>query len=350
MIVLRVCRPLMLVVAGVLASASAQPSNPRVELTLNVEESDAVLALIARKQSGRAIEDRDWERLFATEPYVRLKRREADMQRTFSDDAFKRFVLSDELSARAPELERTLRAWQTADLQAAAARALAYLPAGARIRAKVFPVIKPQSNSFVYELRTDPAIFLYLDPGLDAAQFENTVAHELHHVGYSSVDAAFDASVAGLPAQARAAAEWMGAFGEGFAMLAAAGGPDVHPHAASPQDDRERWDRDLARLGEHMHALEAFFLDVIAGKITDGRIQQAGMAFFGVQGPWYTVGWKMAAIIEQRFGRAALIECMQDPRKLLATYNRAASELARAGGERLPQWSPELLRAVDPQP
>jgi hypothetical protein len=43
---------------------------------------------------------------------------------------------------------------------------------------------KPQIHSFVYDVRGDPAIFLYLDPEQPPAQFENTVAHELHHIGF----------------------------------------------------------------------------------------------------------------------------------------------------------------------
>jgi hypothetical protein len=60
--------------------------------------------------------------------------------------------------------------------------------------------------------------------------------------------------------------------------------------------------------------------------------------FYGVQGPWYTVGWKMAVTVERRFGRAALIECLRDPRRLLARYNAAA-------GDSLARWSPALLAA-----
>jgi hypothetical protein len=69
-------------------------------------------------------------------------------------------------------------------------------------------------------------------------------------------------------------------------------------------------------------------------------------SFFGVQGPWYTVGWKMAVTIERHFGRARLIACMLDPRQVLAVYNQAAAEQDRAGGEQLPLWSPELLRVL----
>ena len=66
----------------------------------------------------------------------------------------------------------------------AARAALAYLPEGARIRAKIYPVIKPRENSFVFDLKGDPAVFLYLDPAVSRGQLENTLAHELHHIGY----------------------------------------------------------------------------------------------------------------------------------------------------------------------
>ena len=61
----------------------------------------------------------------------------------------------------------------------------------------------------------------------------------------------------------------MGAFGEGIAMLAAAGGPDIHPHAAGKAEDRERWDRDVARFPEDLRKLDAFFRDVLSGKLSE---------------------------------------------------------------------------------
>ena len=324
-----------------------QVPDGRLQLALDTSEAAAVLSILASRQAHQEVDSAAWRRLFATEPYTRLKAREASMGRAFTDADFQRFVLSDSLAERTTELRQTLDDWRRADLGAAAARAFAYLPADARIRARIYPVIKPHTNSFVYEPTTDAAIFLYLNPAETQAQFENTVAHELHHIGYASVAARYDTAIADLPPDARAAAEWMGAFGEGFAMLAAAGGPDVHPHAASPATDRARWDHDVADFGRDLPALERFFLDVAQGRLrTPAERQEAGMRFFGVQGPWYTVGWKMAVTIERRFGRARLIECMLDPRDLLATYNRAAAEENRAGGEPLPLWSDELLRAI----
>ena len=341
---------LALVLGWPLAHAQ-QPPSDRLQLTLDVSEAEAVLAILAKQQVHQPVDSADWRRLFATEPYWRLKAREASMHRAFTDADFQQFVLSDSLAARATELRQTLADWRRADLTAAAARAFAYLPSDARIGAKVFPVIKPRTNSFVFEPSTDAAIFLYLNPVETQSQFENTVAHELHHIGYASVTARFAASIAGLPPDAHAAAEWMGAFGEGFAMLAAAGGPDMHPHAVSPTEQRERWDRDVANVGRDLPLLERFFLDVAEGRLkTDEERQRVAMTFFGVQGPWYTVGWKMAVVIERRFGRAKLIECMLDPRELLVTYDRAAAELNGAGGEQLPLWSDDLLRAMGAEP
>jgi hypothetical protein len=79
-------------------------------------------------------------------------------------------------------------------------------------------------NSFVFDTANDPAIFLYLDPEESAAKFENTVAHELHHIGYSSINALAEDKQKNVAPNAKPAVEWMGAFSEGFAMLAAAGG------------------------------------------------------------------------------------------------------------------------------
>lgn len=333
--------------AAVQPARAQRPPADRLQLTLDVSEAEAVLAILAKRQAHQPVDSADWRGLFATEPYRRLKAREASMRRAFTDADFQQFVLSDSLGARASELGQTLADWRRADLTAAAARAFAYLPADARIRARVYPVIKPAGNSFVFEASTDAAIFLYLNPSETQAQFENTVAHELHHIGYATVSGRGDSAIASLPPDVKAAAEWVGAFGEGFAMLAAAGGPDVHPHAESPAAVRARWDRDMANVGPDLLKVQRFLLDIVGGKLrTEQQRDSVGYGFFGVQGPWYTVGWKMAVTVERRFGRTRLIGCEQDPRTVLLWYNRAAAEQNRAGGEPLPLWSDELLRAL----
>ncbi|MGO9242399.1 MAG: DUF5700 domain-containing putative Zn-dependent protease [Bryobacteraceae bacterium] len=331
--------------------ATAHSATDRVQLQLNTDEADMVLAILARKTDGLTTAESDWQRLFATEPYIRLKKREASLKRDFTDDDFKTFVLSPGLAAKADALRHTLADWKKADLTASAVRVLAYLPEQAKIHAKVFPVIKPGTNSFVFETQSDPTIFLYLDPQESAAKFENTVAHELHHIGFSSVDSLAEAKLKDLPPNVKSAVDWMGAFGEGLAMLAAAGGPDVHPHAVSSPDERARWDRDMANFNDDLATVQQFFLDIINRKLsTKSEIDEKAYSFFGVQGPWYTVGYKMAVIVEKRYGRAALIDCMIDPRELLARYNSAATELNHIQKDQLALWSPELLTKIAVSP
>ena len=326
---------------------SAVPAEERIQLEIDPSEARAVLAILAARRDGHSVTPMAWRRLFESEPYVRLKKREAALHREFTDDDFRKFVTSDDLARRAADLENTLNRWEKSDLTAAARRVLAYLPSNAVIRAKVYPVIKPQTNSFVFEVQTDPAIFLYLDPKVTAPKFENTVAHELHHIGYASVRPGEGASDANTPSGVRAAVEWMSAFGEGFAMLAAAGSPDAHPHATSNREERERWNRDMANVGRDVQALEGFFLDVIEERLkAKEAIDEKAYSFFGIQGPWYTVGYRMAVVIEKRDGRATLIECMSNPRMLLATYNRDAAALNSQRGEHLPLWSKELLKKI----
>ncbi len=336
------------------AASSQTATNNRIQLTLDTSEADQVLAILAVRGQGKPIPDAEWLKLFATAPYQRLKQREKaigekfhDPSVAFTDDDFKRFVLSDELLARAAVLSSTLDRWKKADLRQDASRVLAYLPADAFLHAKVYPVIKPGRNSFVWELSSDPTIFLYLDPEVSREKFENTVAHELHHIGLGSVGPIYDRKIAALAEPAHTAADWMGAFGEGMAMLAAAGGPDVHPHAASSAKERARWDHDMEQFNDDLRSVNQFFLDILNAKFASPDVmEEKGGSFFGVQGPWYTVGYRMSVMVEKRFGRQALIGTMLDPRCLLVLYNRAAAEQNAAGKPPLPLWSEDILNAV----
>ena len=336
------CVPVCLAQSGV---------SQRVDVREVTDEADAVLAILSKKMAKQAVTDSDWQRLFASEGYVRLKKREASMKRDFTDAEFKAFVLSDKLLERAPLLGATLEKWKRAEVEAAARRSLAYLPSDARIRAKIYPVIKPKENSFVFEVTTDPAIFLYLDPSVSKEQFENTLAHELHHIGYggSCPSKQMTDEINRLPPNIRSVVEWLGAFGEGFAMLAAAGGPDVHPHATSNAEDRARWDHDMANFNSDLRLVEKFFQDVLDNKLNEEETQKVAFSFFGVQGPWYTVGWKMAVVIEKTYGRARLIEIMCDQRKLLSTYNEAAATYNRSAREPLALWSSKLIESIKEQ-
>ena len=326
------------------------PRNP--DITIVSDEADAALAILDRIRAGRAVRDEDWRRLRESGGYRRLRKREESMGRPFSDSVFATFLHADSTRARTEALRRTVAAWKQADLASAGRRALAYLPAGASIRARVYLTIKPWTNSFVFETKTDPAIFLYVDPKVSAAKFENTVAHELHHIGYAGACAAPEDTT--LAPEVRTARMWAGAFGEGLAMLAAAGGPDVHPHAVSDPMERAQWDRSMARFKPDLTALEQFFLDVLDRRVSDpDSVRSRAMEFFGQQGPWYTVGYNMAVAVERTAGKESLLEVLCDPPKLLEAYNRTwnRSMLLEDGKRVLPPlWSDRLLQLLSGRP
>ena len=246
-------------------------SNLKIEVQIITDEADAVLSILAKLKSQQTVSDSDWQRLFSSEGYVRLKKREAAMQRAFEDSDFKTFVLSGGLRERHQALSDTLAKWKTVDVKRIAQRVLTYLPKNAHIQAKIYPEIKPRENSFVFDVETDPAIFLYLDPKVGKEKFENTLAHELHHIGFGTAcpSQQTKVAIAKLPQNQQNLLVWLGAFGEGFAMLAAAGGPNIHPHAVSLADERNRWDKDVAKFDSDLKLVEKFFLDILGDKLTD---------------------------------------------------------------------------------
>ena len=309
----------------------AQQSGARADIRLDTDQAEAALAIV----SGLG----DWKRLASTDGYIRLKQREADMGRPFKDNDFRKFLSSGGIRNQKNLLSAALDEWKRADFRAIASRVRSYLPTDAKLRATVYIVIKPRTNSFVYELTTNPAVFLYLDPTIKKEEFENTVAHELHHVGLATLPPNVAADGVSESSGRQQARRFVGAFGEGLAMLAAAGGPDIHPHQHSSAEVRARWDRDQLNLPRDLGALEAFLLDTVAGKLSENQQREKMMSFFGEQGPWYTVGWAMAAAVEKAKGRSALVECTKDMPRLLLLYNEAVDDSK-------PKWSTQLLDSL----
>ena len=64
------------------------------------------------------------------------------------------------------------------------------------------------------------------------------------------------------------------------------------------------------------------------------------------QGAFYTVGWKMAALVERVQGREAIVRAVCDPRILLTAYNEVAATCPRSDAEPLPLWSEDFLAAI----
>ncbi|HEX9893437.1 MAG TPA: DUF5700 domain-containing putative Zn-dependent protease [Gemmatimonadales bacterium] len=313
------------------------------------DEARAVLELLARLAEGQEPGEAAWQRLFESEGYRRLKQRELSLDRPFDDSAFRAFVRSNALLARAGALRRTLMTWTQVDPGAAALHAFAYLPPGAVIHANVYPVIKPRTNSFVFEPRSNPAIFLYLDPAVSPAKLDNTLTHELHHIGVGSVCPA-EMPDSTLPPPVRTAHAWMGGFAEGRAMLAAAGDPAIHPHQTSDSAERAIWDRDLAHVDRDLRRLEEFFLTLLDGRLSEDEQTREGMSFIATeevpQGPYYTVGWVMASTVERRLGRKRLVATLCDPVAFLSDYNAAARTRNRTRASRLPIWSDSLFNRL----
>ena len=312
------------------------------------DEAEAVLAILDERAARRTPSEAHWQRLFGSEGYRRLQAREAAMNRAFTDSSFRAFVMSDTLLARREALRRTLAAWTAADPVAAARRAFRYLPDGSTIRARIYPSIKPRENSFVFEPRTDPAIFLFLDPSVSAAKTENTMAHELHHIGIAGACADTPADSA-LGTGMLSALDWMGGFAEGLAVLAASDGATADPHATSSSAERAVWQRDLAHAQRDIGRLESFFTDVMDGRLTGDAVNRAGFEFIATndvpQGAFYTVGWLMGSTIERVLGRERLVASICSPHRLILDYADAARR-PRSDDVTMPTWSPEFVRRL----
>ena len=317
----------------------------RVKVTIITDEADLVLKALDKLSSGKALSESDIKPIYESEGYRRLKAREHSLGRKFEDTDFRIFLENNQLAARRERLRKTLADWKRTDVEAIGRSVLEYLPASAEITAKIYPVIKPATNSFVFDLHNDPAIFLYLDENISREKFANTLAHELHHIGFGTACPTGDEEAASekLSEGEREVLRWTGAFGEGFAMLAAAGGPGVHPHEVSSDEERARWDHDVANFGTDLLKVQSFFSDLLAGKLSEEEEINNARSFYGIQGPWYTVGWKMAVVIEEELGRPALIDCFCDGRKLLPSYNRAADSREKRTGEKLARWDPNVF-------
>jgi hypothetical protein len=110
----------------------------RIEIHADFSEADAVMAILAKRSASLAITDADWETLFKTEAYQRLKKREASMHRDFSDADFAQFIRSDALLERRSALVRTVSEWKRADLREAAAACFSICPPKRRSAPRCF--------------------------------------------------------------------------------------------------------------------------------------------------------------------------------------------------------------------
>jgi putative zinc-dependent peptidase DUF5700 len=92
-------------------------------------------------------------------------------------------------------------------------------------------------------------------------------------------------------------------------------------------------------------------MKILSGELSGEKADQQAFTYFGYQGPWYTVGYRMDVVIEKAFGRQRLINAMCDG-SVLATYNEAFSQQVIQRGQPAgrPMWSPEILKATQVAP
>ena len=349
--VLRVGLAAAAIVLFFVVSVPAQEAHKgTISLRIVTDQPEAALDILDKRAQEEAIAEADWQRHRETEGYRRLKERSESFGATDFDAKFDRFLgESPEVLESREALRKTVEDWSNLALDGVGRMALTYLPEGAMLRGSIYPVIKKPTNSFVFEIDTAPAIFLYVDPAIGAAKFANTLTHELHHIG-SSGACGEPTGYEQLDPDVRNAVDWLSGFGEGLAMLAAAGGPDADPQADSDPEQRATWARNLKRFDEDLVRLEAFFLDVAAGKLSDEERRQQGFTFINTdeapQGAFYTVGWQMAVIVEKSLGREIVIRSVCDPRELLVAYNQVAAASAVESGSTPALWSETLLATL----
>jgi hypothetical protein len=315
---------------------SAGPARLRVV----ADEADAAIATILARRPDET--DAAWHRVLRSEGYRALHAREAAMGRAFTDSSFRTFLRSDSARGQVGAVQATLDRWRHADVTGAVRSAVAYLPEGTPIRATLYFEVKPRRNTFVFKTDSSPSLFVAVDPAVGTGTFTNELAHELHHIGYAAACPSQDDTGSGRPFDR--VKMWMGAFGEGWAMLAAAGGPGADPHAADDSVGYRTWNRDYPHVATDMRALDTFFGSVLDRHLArPDTIQAVAMSFFGTaQGPWYTVGYLMVRTIEMAKGRPALLQTLCDPVRLVLVYQTVARDRNRQG-DHLPLWSPSLV-------
>lgn len=345
----RILLAILLLSATALPATGQQPP-ARLDLSLEPDQARATLAILTARAAGRTVPDSLWDRLHRAEGYRRAMERERGMNELFGvdrgidDHSFREWALSDAALEELPGRQDALAAWELVDLERAGARALAYLPSRARLNGTIYPLVRKQQNSFIWEAGTDhPAIFMYVEPGRGAEELEHILAHELHHIGGAGACPDAPRPVTPEGAEAR---RWLTGFGEGIAVLAAAGGPDGDTHPHDPQDVRDAWAARLDSLDHDMAELEEFFTAILDGRLTGDDTGRRGMTFLSrpgsPQAAFYTVGWHMAATIERERGRATVIAAVCDPVRLLLDYQ----DVALDAPEGRPTWSPAFIERI----
>ncbi len=178
-----------------------------------------------------------------------------------------------------------------------------------------------------------------MDPALTDVKLKNIIVHELHHVGLGTIYQKDSPLFSGLrDSTAKEILKWTQALGEGYALLAAAGGINRHPNYHD-EELRAIWDERIKSVETDFLSINQFFLDILRQELDGETTTKLGFEMFGVQGPWYTVEWLVAVTIERALGRQRLIHCIGNPVEQFQVYNDVVKTYALSQ----PSWSQEII-------
>ena len=318
-----------------------------MSIDLVLDQIKTTINILNKNDKDENITNDDWNSLFTTKGYQMLKQRGKDMDNNFADSGFKEFLLDEETSSYLENYKNSLNRFLDIDLDYLILKTKKYLPQSAEINTAIIPVIKPDPNSFVHSINNRLLLFIYLEPNISKDKLENKLIHEFHHIGLDDIYNKSDYSH--LIDSAQKMIEWTNAFGEGFAMLAAAGGIDKHPNNFS-EESKKLWDKNMKNFNTDFKKIENFRLNILYDNFhNDKEIYNKGFEIMvnnGGQGSWYTVGYKVAKVIEKTANRKVLIDCMDDLTKLYTVYNELVLEYNKKKEENLKHFHNDIIKGL----
>ncbi len=318
-----------------------------MSLNLITDEVEILIEILKRKVNNKPINKEQWDELFNSIGFKMLARRETEMNEGIDKSEFKDFVMNKIASYRYISYKKSLEKLKSMNSGEIIKSTKNYLPDNTKLDTDIIPVIKPQKNSFIHKINDELVLFLYLEPDILKEKMENKLIHELHHIGFDYVYQNSDYSY--LSKQAQKVIEWTNAFGEGFAMLAAAKGLENHPNKFD-EDLKSKWDKNMENYNKDFHKIQNFLLNILEGHFADDqKLYNRGFQLMtnnGGQGSWYTVGYQIAIIIEREAGHDVLIDCMKDLTKIYFQYNNLVEIYNKKRNEDLPKWNDKILTSL----
>jgi len=229
-----------------------------------------------------------------------------------------------EALARIDHLTRTLdRIRGGRYVERAMRKALEHLPAGADLDCTVYFLLDGESGA--YALAGDLAVDLLQVDFEGWLSLENSLAHELHHVGLEG----FMPDIDRLPDPERQAVSLLGlCVVEGSALYLIHGYPTGPGPSAKTRGCRADYLRYSSELDMWMSRLERAMERALAGGFNAKSFEREVRAFLeGYMGAAYWVGARMVEAIAVELGRRAAVDILSSLQDFLPTYNRCAEGL-----------------------